>query len=47
MNLEEKINNDIKAAMLAREQEKLEAIRAGESSPAVRKNQRKRDRKCG
>jgi len=28
MNLEEKINNDIKAAMLAREQEKLEAIRA-------------------
>lgn len=28
MTLEEKINSDIKAAMLAREQEKLEAIRA-------------------
>ena len=28
MSLEEKINGDIKAAMLAREQEKLEAIRA-------------------
>lgn len=28
MSLEEKINSDIKAAMLAREQDKLEAIRA-------------------
>ncbi len=38
MSLEEKINNDIKAAMLAREQEKLEAIRAVKAAILLEKS---------
>jgi len=38
MNLEEKINNDIKVAMLAREQEKLEAIRAVKAAILLEKS---------
>ena len=38
MNLEEKINNDIKAAMLSREQEKLEAIRAVKAAILLEKS---------
>lgn len=38
MKLEEKINNDIKTAMLAREQEKLEAIRAVKAAILLEKS---------
>ncbi|MEI6883993.1 MAG: GatB/YqeY domain-containing protein [Bacteroidota bacterium] len=38
MNLEEKINNDIKTAMLSREQEKLEAIRAVKAAILLEKS---------
>jgi len=38
MSLEEKINSDIKAAMLAREQEKLEAIRAVKAAILLEKS---------
>ena len=38
MNLEEKINNDIKSAMLSREQEKLEAIRAVKAAILLEKS---------
>jgi len=38
MSLEEKINNDIKAAMLAREKEKLEAIRAVKAAILLEKS---------
>ncbi|MCX6287827.1 MAG: GatB/YqeY domain-containing protein [Bacteroidetes bacterium] len=38
MSLEETINNDIKSAMLAREQEKLEAIRAVKAAILLEKS---------
>jgi len=38
MSLEEKINSDIKSAMLAREQEKLEAIRAVKAAILLEKS---------
>jgi len=38
MSLEDKINNDIKAAMLAREQERLEAIRAVKAAILLEKS---------
>lgn len=38
MSLEEKINSDIKVAMLAREQEKLEAIRAVKAAILLEKS---------
>ncbi len=40
MNLEEKINNDIKAAMLAKEKEKLNALRAIKSALLLLKTEK-------
>ncbi len=40
MNLEEKINQDIKKAMLAREKEKLEALRAVKTALLVAKTEK-------
>jgi len=40
MSLEEKINNDIKQAMLAREKEKLEALRAIKTALLVAKTEK-------
>ena len=46
MSLEEKINTDIKTAMLAREQEKLEAIRAIKAAILLEKSKESGKQTC-